>query len=78
MLVCLHPMIQLELFNYDSLPASNGSGGVVKLWLLVCIQRFSWGCLIMLLCLHPMILLELFNYVTLSASNDSAGVVKLC
>ena len=78
MLLCLHPMIQLELLNYASLPASNDSAGVVKLWLLVCIQRFSWGCLIMLLCLHPMIQLELFNYVSLSASSESAGVVKLC
>ena len=75
MLVCLHPMIQLELLNYVSLPVSNDSGGVVKLWLLVCIQRFSWGCFIMFVCLHPMIQLELFNYDSLSASNDSAGVV---
>ena len=31
MLVCLHPMIQLELFNYVTLSASNDSAGVVKL-----------------------------------------------
>ena len=31
MLVCLHPMIQVELLNYVSLPASNDSGGVVIL-----------------------------------------------
>ena len=29
MLVCLHPMIQLELFNYVSLSAFNDSAGVV-------------------------------------------------
>ena len=29
MIVCLHPMIQLELFNYVSLPASSDSAGVV-------------------------------------------------
>ena len=29
MLVCLHSMIQLELFNYVSLPASNDSAVVV-------------------------------------------------
>ena len=29
MLVCLHPMIQLELLNYVSLSASNDSAGVV-------------------------------------------------
>ena len=31
MLVCLHPMIQLELLTYDSLSAANDSAGVVKL-----------------------------------------------
>ena len=30
MLVCLHPIIQLEVLNYVSLSASNDSGGVVN------------------------------------------------
>ena len=29
MIVCLHPIIQLELFNYVSLSASNDSAGGV-------------------------------------------------
>ena len=62
MFVCLHPIIQLEVFNYVCLFASNDSALVVKLCLFVC--------------LHPMIQLELLNYVCLFAFNDSAGVVK--
>ena len=31
MLVCLHPIIQLELLNYDSSSLSNDSAGVVML-----------------------------------------------